>query len=97
MFDQNRLFYLSRKSKALNISFSEIFKQNLDVYHKFDMSSKRNFKNNAEIVLETYEDLFLDEGGRIKNSLILELQNILYAKSMIMTKDNMGYDEFVEY
>jgi hypothetical protein len=96
MYDQNRIFYLSKKSKAFNISFSEIFKQNLDVYNKFSMRSKRNFKNNAEIILETYEDLFLDEGGRVKNSMVMELQNILYVKSIMMTKDNMAYEEFID-
>ena len=92
------LFFLE-KDRSFGISFDQIFKRDLlKSYNIFDLSSKRNFKNISEKIVETYNDIFLDEGGRIKQNLLIILQNILLVKSEIMTSDTkIKFNDFVNY
>lgn len=60
------------------------------------MSSKRNFKNLTPLILETYEDLFLDDKGDLKSEVELIFFNLLKSKSDIMVSDNMTYEKFTE-
>ena len=59
------------------------------------MSSKRNFKNLSPLILSTYEELFLDEEGNIKDDVELIFFNILKSKSDIMVAENLTYDNFI--
>lgn len=60
------------------------------------MSSKRNFKNLSPSILSTYEELFLDEEGSIKDEAQLIFFNILKSKSDIMVSDSISYEKFIE-
>lgn len=60
------------------------------------MSSKRNFKNLSPLILSTYEELFLDNEGTIKDDVELIFFNILKSKSDIMVAENLTYDKFIE-
>ena len=78
-------FFVSNGGNIFGIAFDRIFEHSaLEPYNGFSLTSKRNFKNLATQILETYEELFLDDGGRFKEELALILYNILNVKKKII-------------
>lgn len=78
--------------------FDKLFEQDqLKVYNNFEMSSKRNFKNLSTSILGSYEELFLDETGSLKEEAEIIIFNILKSKSEIMVSENMSFEKFTEH
>lgn len=91
-------FYVANNGNFFGIGFDKIFGQKeLNVYNNFELSSKRNFKNLSPAILSTYEELFLDSDGGIKDDAELFLFNILKTKSDVMVTDTLTYDKFISY
>ena len=91
----DKTFYIANNGNYFGIAFDKIFDNPaLDVYNNFEMSSKRNFKNLSSAILGTYQDLFLDDEGMLKEEADLFLFNILGTKSEIMTADGTPATEF---
>lgn len=89
-------FYITDNGNIFNISFDKIFgREQLSAYNEFEMTAKRNFKNLSPMILETYEEIFLDEGGKFNSDLSIILFNMLSAKSTIMTS-TLQYNTFIE-
>ena len=89
-------FFAGDGGNIFGIAFDKIFNmEKLSVYNDFDMTSKRNFKNLTYLILETYEELFLDEGGRFKNDAALVLYNILSGKSKLIVNQTT-FSEFID-
>lgn len=94
-------FFISDDGNVFGIAFDSIFEQEqLDVYNQFFMSSKRNFKNLSSLILETYNEIFLNDKGAVKEELALVLFNILNAKVNLAVNESKGtftsYDSFIE-
>lgn len=60
------------------------------------MSSKRNFKNLTPSILETYQELFLDDRDNLTEESELIFFNILNTKSNIMV-NTTSYETFLKY
>ena len=95
-----RTFYTKDDGNIFGIAFDKIFKQEpLTVFDDFELNSKRNFKNLAPMILETYQQIFLDDEGCVNEDLALVLFNMLYAESKILQKSSknepMPYEEFI--
>lgn len=91
-------FFVASNGNYFGIAFDKIFGQpQLSIYNTFEMSSKRNFKNLCAMILETYNELFLDENGEIKEESELLFFRILKAKSDIMVAPGTTYEKFKEY
>ena len=91
-------FFVADSGNIFGIAFDKLFEfEDLSVYNDFDMTSKRNFKNLSPLILETYEELFLDEGGRFNDELSLILFKMLDAKSRITVNDSTSYDDFIKF
>lgn len=89
-------FFAGDGGNIFGIAFDKIFNmEKLSVYNDFDMTSKRNFKNLTYLILETYEELFLDEGGRFKSDAALVLYNILSIKSKLIVNQT-PFSEFID-
>jgi hypothetical protein len=91
-------FFIADSGNSFNIAFDRLFEQpELKVYDAFELNSKRNFKNLAPMILETYNEIFLDEGGRFNEDLALVLFNMLNAKSQIMvSNETTSYESFIK-
>ena len=88
-------FYVSNGGNIFGIAFDKIFEhQALEPYNNFTLTSKRNFKNLATQILESYEELFLNEGGRFKDELALILYNILNVKKKIILGEVKSFESF---
>lgn len=92
-------FFVADNGNYFGIAFDKLFQQpQLNVYNTFEMSSKRNFKNLTPIILETYDELFLDEDGNLKDEAELVFFNMLKVKSDIMiaaaNEQTTTYDSF---
>lgn len=84
-------------SSKLVIKFDELFsKEKFSIFNTFDLSAKRNFKMIANLIKETYENIFLNENGTVKDNLSICLLQILYAQSQIMRTDNISADDFLK-
>ena len=72
-----RTFYTKDDGNIFGIAFDKIFKQEpLTVFDDFELNSKRNFKNLAPMILETYQQIFLDDEGCVNEDLALVLFNM---------------------
>ena len=94
----NPNFYSEDGGNLFGVAFDEIFgKEELETYNLFEMNSKRNFKNLVPAIVETYEEIFLDEGGRFNEELAIILFNVLSVKSTLEVQDGeTSYDDFLE-
>jgi hypothetical protein len=91
-------FFVASNGNYFGIAFDKLFGQpQLNVYNTFEMSSKRNFKNLCAMILETYNELFLDEEGDLRDESEFIFFQILKAKSDIMVAPFTTYEKFVEY
>ena len=91
-------FFVADNGNYFGVAFDKLFNQpQLEVYNLFEMSSKRNFKNLSPLVLTTYQELFLDEGNRLKEDVEYLFFNLLRIKSSIMVSECTSYDQFIEY
>lgn len=93
-------FFTADSGNIFGIAFDKIFeKEELKVYDDFEMTAKRNFKNLSPQILETYQELFLDNDGKFDEDLALIFFNILNAKSKILVANaagkNVSYEEFI--
>lgn len=78
-------FFVADNGNYFGIAFDKLFGQpQLNIYNTFEMSSKRNFKNLTPFILDTYNELFLDEDDTLKDEAELIFFNILKVKSDIM-------------
>lgn len=91
-------FYVANNGSYFGIGFDKIFQQDeLSVFNNFELSSKRNFKNLSPSILSTYEELFLDKEGDIKDDSELIFFNILKVKSDVMVSESLTFEGFIEY
>lgn len=90
-------FFVANNGNYFGVAFNKLFEQEqLGIYNIFEMSSKRNFKNLTPMILSTYEELFLDESGGLRDDCELIFFKLLKAKSDIMVAENgTSYDEFI--
>ena len=91
-------FYSEDGGNLFGVAFDEIFgKEELEVYNLFEMNSKRNFKNLVPAIIETYQEIFLDQGGRFNEELAIILFNVLSVKSSLEIQDGeTSYDDFLK-
>lgn len=90
-------FYAANDGAIFGIAFGKIFEmEGLDPFNEFMLSSKRYFKNMAASIVQTYDELFLDEGGKFTSEAAFILFKILNAKSIIMTTKQMPAEKFIE-
>lgn len=69
----------------------------LAVYNDFSLTSKRNFKNLSPTLLETYNELFLDEREELREDCELLMYNFLKIQCDILTsKEGIQYTKFIE-
>jgi hypothetical protein len=91
-------FFIANDGNYFGIGFDSLFGQpELKIYNTFEMSSKRNFKNLASTLLETYDELFLNEEGDLRDDVELIFFNLLRVKSEVMTLDSLTYEKFISY
>lgn len=90
-------FYVLDEGNIFGIAFDKIFNQKgIEVYDDFNLKSKRNFKNIANEILLSYQELFLDEKENFKSEgLLVVLYNILDAKYKLML-GSVSYDDFLK-
>jgi hypothetical protein len=89
-------FFSADGGSYFGIAFDKIFKQGpIHVYNLFEMNSKRNFRNLTNSILETYEELFLNEKGKFDESYAMILFDILNIKSKLMV-DETNFESFLE-
>lgn len=83
-------FYLSDEGNMFGIAFDKFLDYpELEVYNEFEITSKRNFKNLGEMIVDTYRDLFVDMYGELKDeNYILIFYALLNLKSEIMLNEN---------
>ena len=90
-------FYSTDGGNNFGVAFDKIFGQEiLEAYNLFEMNSKRNFKNLVPMIIETYEELFLDEGEKFNDDLAIILFDIINVKSKLMIDEATSYEVFVE-
>jgi hypothetical protein len=90
-------FYSTDGGNNFGIAFDKIFGQDiLEAYNLFEMNSKRNFKNLVPMIIETYEELFLDEGEKFVDDLAIILFDMINVKSKLMVNEATSYDVFIE-
>jgi len=93
-----KIFEASDDETSLIINFDSIFeKEKLKVYNQFDLTAKRNFKMNLSLIKETYEEIFLDENGKLKEKMQYVLLQILNVQSKIMRSSSMSSEDFIGY
>lgn len=93
-------FFVANSGAVFGIAFNKILNPALeDAYNDFDMNSKRIFRNITPQVLDTYQEMFLDEDGKIDPERTIILFNILDVKYKILDgylKDKMlSFDDFM--
>lgn len=92
----NSIFESSEDGSKFIIKFDELFeKEKFKVYNQFDLSAKRNFKMINDLIKETYENIFLDENGELKEKMQIVMLRILHVQSLIMKADSMSVDTFL--
>lgn len=91
-------FYATDGGNNFGVSFDELFgREELEVYNLFEMNSKRNFKNLVPSIIETYKEIFLDDGERFNEDLAIIMFNILKVKSDLEVQDGeTSYEQFLE-
>lgn len=91
-------FYTTDEGNNFGIGFDELFgRKELEIYNLFDMSSKRNFKNLVPSIVETYKEIFLNDGERFNQDLAIIMFNILKVKSDLeVADDETSYEKFVD-
>jgi hypothetical protein len=89
-------FYTGDNNSVFGIAFDKIFeKKEIDIFNDFEMDSKRNFKNLTPSILTTYEELFLDSKGKVKEELAVVLYDVLNVKVKLLV--NEGKTTFEEF
>jgi len=89
-------FFSTNGGNNFGVAFDRIFGQELlDVYNLFEMNSKRNFKNLVPMIIETYEELFLDEGEKFNDDLAIIFYDMINVKSKLMINEATTYDVFI--
>ena len=75
----NSIFESSEDGSKFIIKFDELFeKEKFKVYNQFDLSAKRNFKMINDLIKETYENIFLDENGQLKEHMQVCMLRLLH-------------------
>ena len=91
-------FYSTNDGAVFGIAFDKIFeKDGLEVFNEFAISSKRYFKNMSPLIVQTYDEIFIDDGGRLNPDLAFILFKILNVKSIIMSTKNIPCDKMIEH
>lgn len=89
------IFSIHSDGNYFRIAFEKLFKQEfIQVYDDFDLTSKRNFKNLAYEILNTYEELLLDDNGELGIDEQIVVLAILSAQSKIMSGKCTQSSEF---
>lgn len=92
------IFEAAEDGSKFTINFDQVLERDkLSVYNQFDMSAKRNFKMILNLIKETYETIFLDENGDLKENLQITFLQLLNAQSKIMQNQTMTTTNFIEY
>ena len=96
--NETPIFDISEDETKLIINFDSVFeKEKLQVYNQFELTAKRNFKLNLNLIKDTYCEIFLDENGNLKDNMQYVLLQILNVQSKIMRSVTMSSDEFIGY
>ena len=89
------VFSISDPVSYFRIAFDQIFEQEkLNVYNDFDLTAKRHFKNLSADILETYVQLFTED-GRLNDEATLTVLKLLSSQTKIMTSSAMPLSEFL--
>lgn len=81
-------FFVADSGEFFGIGFDKIFKQDMfGIYSAFSLSSKRNFKNLAPSILQTYQELFL-KNGEFDAKYATIFFDILNIKSKLMVNES---------
>ena len=95
--EANSIFESSEDGSKFIIKFDELFeKEKFKVYNQFDLSAKRNFKMINDLIKETYENIFLDENGQLKEHMQVCMLRILHVQSKIMRAETLSVDNFLK-
>lgn len=93
--EENDIFFCSEDGSTFNISFEQLFSyEQLKAYDVFDLSSKRNFKNISSIIVDTYNEIFIEE-GKFRDELSIILLNMLNIKRKICTSSPILLNDFL--
>ena len=93
----NSIFESSEDGSKFIIKFDELFeKEKFKVYNQFDLSAKRNFKMINDLIKETYENIFLDENGQLKEHMQVCMLRLLHVQSKIMRAETLSVDSFLK-
>lgn len=91
------LFSTEEDGVKFNIAFDKIFeKEKFQVFNAFNLSSKRNFKMIANLIKETYENLFTLEDGALDPDMEICLLQILNVQSKIMKRTGLPLNDFIQ-
>jgi hypothetical protein len=93
--DEN-LFFSADAGSYFGVAFDKIFKQkHIHIYNLFEMNSKRNFRNLTGTILETFEQLFVNEKGKFNEDYATILFDVLNIKSKLMVNETT-FESFLE-
>lgn len=93
--EENDIFFCSEDGSTFNISFDQLFSyEQLKAYNVFDLSSKRTFKNISSIIVDTYNDIFMEE-GKFRDNLSIILLNMLNIKRKVSTILPISLNDFL--
>jgi len=92
--DEEFIFSTQDSGTYFRIAFDELFEhEKLSVYNDFDLTSKRNFKNLADSIKDTYEVLF-ESDGKITEEATVVMLKLLSAQTKIITTESMQLADF---
>lgn len=90
----NFLFSTYDDGSYFRIAFDDLFEhEKLAVYNDFDLTSKRNFKNLAKEIKNTYETLFAPD-GKFNDDATVVLLKILNSQVKIIKTPEMQLSDF---
>lgn len=87
-------FFATTTSGDFVVRFDKILgKPGLSIYNIFEISTKRNFRNELDHILETYEEIFIDEDtGTLNEAGEWFILHLLNAKVDMMEAKTMSFD-----
>ena len=97
----DNLFFSANQGDYFCMNFDKFFNRNdLRVFNLFELSAKRNFKNSAADILQTYNELFVVD-GKLKKSVLPLFYTLLKIKSDLdITDPDAGtalqYNDFMK-
>ena len=95
--NNEEIFSTYDDGNIFKINFEKLFgHEKLSVYDDFDLTTKRNFKNQSKEIVNTYKQIF-GEDDELNDSSLVVMMKLLSAQSKIIRGADaqpMGVDEF---